>query len=111
MLWFIKHVTIKSLAKFLFCCAVKEAHRVSHSGRSGTVRSGKLEGRGGQHFSLLEILSSSRRTHCVRNIFEFAFLKYWNNNFTRYLYYRFNIEWHLEGILGESYRLQVYLEI
>ena len=42
-------------AKFLFCCAVKEAYRVSHGGRGGKVRSGKLEGRGGQHFSLLEI--------------------------------------------------------
>ena len=61
-------------AKFLFCCAVKEAHRVSHGGRGGKVRSGKLEGRGGQHFSLLEILSSSRRTQWVQNIFEFIFL-------------------------------------
>ena len=44
---------------------------MSHGGRGGKVRSGKLEGRGGQHFSLLEILSSSRRTQWAQNIFEF----------------------------------------
>ena len=46
---------------------------MSHGGRGGKVRSGKLEGRGGQHFSLLEILSSSRRTQWVRTLFEFIF--------------------------------------
>ena len=59
------------------CRTVAAATAARHS-------SGKLEGRGGQHFSLLEILSSSRRTQWAQNIFEFIFLTL--SGFTRYFF-------------------------